>query len=392
MSEAICVAALSARLMAESARRGGFDVVAFDLFGDLDTRRATRHWTCIGLPGALAIDAQSMARALVALRAVPGLVGWVAGSGFERCPELLASAGDSLPLLGNAAATVRAVREPATFFAGLAACGIPHPEIVFALPLAPAGWLSKDARGSGGAHIRVACTGDAEPPDASVSRYYQRVHAGVSMSVLFLADGRDARICGVSELIVEAHDERPYVFHGAVGPAPLPPRARAGVRDIVAALVSQWRLVGLNSVDFLLDGERIAVLEVNPRPSASMALYDDVAPRGLMRAHVEACRGAALASVTATARRDKRVRGQSIVFANATTTFSRRIVSWMVEQGFVHDIPMPGTVSERGAPLCSVSAWGSSIASARTQLAARAAQVLQTLSAAQHSREPETSV
>ena len=41
-SDTLVVAGISARIMAESARQGGWRVVALDLFGDLDTRRASR--------------------------------------------------------------------------------------------------------------------------------------------------------------------------------------------------------------------------------------------------------------------------------------------------------------------------------------------------------------
>ena len=39
----VIVAATSARMLAESARRGGFRPIALDIFGDVDTRRAA-HW------------------------------------------------------------------------------------------------------------------------------------------------------------------------------------------------------------------------------------------------------------------------------------------------------------------------------------------------------------
>lgn len=77
--------------MAEAAAHDGFDVVALDLFGDVDTRRAASRWLPIGAPGSLHIDA---ARVLAALRELAReregggpVVGWVAGSGFEGSPR-----------------------------------------------------------------------------------------------------------------------------------------------------------------------------------------------------------------------------------------------------------------------------------------------------------------
>ena len=51
----IAVAAISARAMAEAAASDGFKVVALDLFGDTDTRRAASRWLPIGAPGSLQI-------------------------------------------------------------------------------------------------------------------------------------------------------------------------------------------------------------------------------------------------------------------------------------------------------------------------------------------------
>ena len=112
----LVVAAISARMMAEAAARDGFEVVALDLFGDADTRRAA-DWRPIGGPSALRINTARTLAALRELAARGDVAGWVAGSGFEGLPHLLAHGARLLPLLGTAAADVRRLRDAATFFA-----------------------------------------------------------------------------------------------------------------------------------------------------------------------------------------------------------------------------------------------------------------------------------
>ena len=136
----LAVAAISARMMAEAAARDGFDVVALDLFGDADTRRAAAAFVAIGEPGSLHIDAARVLAALRGLAARGDVMGWVAGSGFEGRPELLAQASLVLPLIGTAPGDVRRVRDPALFFAFLAAQGIGHPKVQSAPPAKPSGW------------------------------------------------------------------------------------------------------------------------------------------------------------------------------------------------------------------------------------------------------------
>ena len=78
--------------------------------------------------------------------------GWLAGAGFEGRVDLLEAGARILPLIGNQALVVRRVRDPATFFALLDRVQVPHPPVRFAPPGSAdaAGWLRKDARGTGG--------------------------------------------------------------------------------------------------------------------------------------------------------------------------------------------------------------------------------------------------
>jgi predicted ATP-grasp superfamily ATP-dependent carboligase len=389
VTQAIAVAALSARMMAESARRGGFDVIALDVFGDADTRRAARAWSCVGAPDPPRLDSDATAAAMARLRTVAGCIGWVAGAGFEGSPSLLARCAAVARLIGNATETMRSVRDPATFFARLAAMGIAYPEIAWTRPVEPGGWLRKDARGSGGWHIRPVQLGDPRHPDAPPHVYFQRRREGRSMSALFLADGRDARLLGINELIVEPLRSLPFVYRGAIGPLTLTPRITRDIDEAVRAIVREWRLVGLNSLDFLLDGEGIFVLEVNPRPSASMALHDDVVPRGLMRTHVDACLAGSLP--TTMTERAAGCRGYSIVFAEASLRFPSAMGERWLDLRWCHDIPMPGESIAEGGPVCSVSARGRSASEVRAELATRGRQVLALLASSTRAPLPETS-
>ena len=52
-------------------------------------------------------------------------------------------------------------------------------------------------------------------------------------------------------------------------------------------LVPVFALKGLNSLDFIHADDCSYVLEINPRPSASMQLYDE----DLLNRHIQACEG-----------------------------------------------------------------------------------------------------
>jgi uncharacterized protein len=366
MATLLAVAGLSARMLAEAAHGGGYQPVALDLFGDADTRRVATSWLPIGDPARLRIDGEALLSALRYLRR-EGAVGWIAGAGFEAQPELLAAAAQLLPLLGNLPQVVARVRDPAQFFGRLAALGIAHPETRFVRPPSPLGWLRKNAASSGGWDVWPLPEVDAaalEPigpaQDVATSVYYQRMATGTPMSALFLADGRRARLLGVNRQIVRRLGARPYLFRGCIGPLPVAPGLRRRLEEMLDALSANFGLRGLNGLDFLLDGEDCAVLEINARPPASIALYGDALPGGLLRAHLAASLEGQLPAVgDEIAVGSARPCGFEVVYARQRCRISVGVADAWAQLAWCHDLPAPGTTVGRGEPLCSVSAVGS---------------------------------
>lgn len=368
----LVVAALSARMLAEAARNDGFDVVALDLFGDADTRRACSQWYSIGEPGALQIDPARFTAAVDSLAAQGDVAGWIAGAGFEGRPDLLERGAARLPLIGTPPDAVRRVRDPRAFFGFLDAQVIAHPRVSSEPPENSAGWLVKDAHGCGGWHIRRASSsGPGTQTLPSSHHYFQREVAGMPMSVTFLADGRDAVVLGFNQQIVRQVGLRPFVYCGVVGPVPLAPQAATAATAAVSAIVREFGLRGLGSLDFLLDDETCLVLEVNPRPPASTALYAasamDAASSaamtalqapGIVAAHVRACLQGELPPRAMANISGDTVSGTQIVFAPRSLMLDASTARDLARRPRCHDLPGAGTRFEAGDPLCSVSAGG----------------------------------
>lgn len=374
----VVVAALSARMLAESARRAGWRVIALDLFGDSDTRQAADEWHGIGDPATLKLDPLRTYAALERASRIPGVIGWVAGSGFEACPQLLQVTLPTLPLIGNPSQAFEAVRTPTRFFALLAKHGIAFPETRARSPRETRGWLRKDANGTGGWHIRHAgARRDHSDRACDPAVYFQRFCAGRSMSALFVANGRRAAVLGFNEQIIEPRRQHPFNWRGAIGPVPVCADLAAHVDHAVQTIVAHSGLVGLNSLDFLFDGERCFVLEVNARPSATMALYDGSAMPSLLELHAGACRGQSFELPEPPAHAPD-IRGEQIVFARTHHTVSPAFVADALQLGWCHDIPIAGSTVCADTPLCSVSITcpaGISTNAVRAALTARAAAI-----------------
>lgn len=378
---ALVMAAVSARMLAEAARDDGFEVVALDLFGDADTRRACAEWLPIGRAERLHIDAELLLAALAALAKRGNVAGWIAGSGFEGRPDLLERGAALLPLIGTPAHAVRRVRDPQTFFGVLDAEGIAHPEVRMTAPADPAGWLSKDAHGCGGWHIRRVTAHHAEPlfapagaeadldadADAHAHRYFQREMQGTPMSATFIANGSDACVLGFNRLIVRRFDARSFVYCGVVGPVGLPEETASRITAAVRVLAPEFSLRGLGSLDFMLDGDAFGVLEINPRPPASIALYGRT-PAGALdaawqpiAAHVCACLQGELPQSTARGSdgfTNSPVRGTEIVFAARPLQLDAPAAQRLAARPACHDLPFGAMHFQAGDPICSVSASG----------------------------------
>ena len=62
------------------------------------------------------------------------------------------------------------------------------------------------------------------------------------------------------------------------------------MRRAAKSLATASGLIGLNSFDFLVSGEAFVLIEINPRPGATLDIFEDRDGR-LFQAHVDACRG-----------------------------------------------------------------------------------------------------
>ena len=362
----VVVAALSARALAQAARRAGYQVVALDLFGDRDTRDAAAE--SHALPGSLD-DGLEPAPLLACLEAQRSSLagrplGLVYGSGFEDRPDFLEEIAERLPLIGNTAETVRRVKDPRIFFSVLAACGIAFPEVALEPPGPEGNWLTKRIGGSGGSHISSR-RGDAP----AAGHYFQRRVDGRPVSALFLADGCGTQIVGLSEQWSSSDASAgAFRYGGAAQPAAVTGRQSAAITAAITTLVPAFDLRGLNSADFMVRAGDLDLLELNPRPGATLDLFDS----GLLFArHCDACAGT-LSREQASAAGAQPARAAAVVYApNALVVPAG--VAWPT---WAADLPCDGSVIDRDAPLCTVLAEAGSVEAARRLVGSRRAEVL----------------
>lgn len=367
------IAALSGRALAAAARRAGYRPLVADLFRDADTRRLAGRSVLVPatLQGGFTEPALEAAMGALCGTGEPAPLGLVYGAGFEDRPALLDRLARRMPLLGNDPATVARIKDPAIFFPLLDELSVPHPEVRFARPDDPRGWLAKAAGASGGGHVRPAGGAAALSPGA----YYQRRVAGRPISALFLADGARAKTLGFSLQWRSASGPRgTFRFGGVVRPAPVPEPLIDRMQAAVARVAAAFGLRGLNGADFLVRGTSFDLLEVNPRPGATLDLFDRRPEAPLFALHRAACEGALPDDWTAP-------RGA----AACAVAYARRAVTvpgaWRWPR-WCADRPPAGTRIRRGEPLCTLLARAPTAEAARCRVLEREAWLLGQLGAA----------
>jgi len=362
---ALVVVAASARGLAEWLRRAGWPdrgapLLAVDAFGDEDLLAAVDGWRQLSLPDlrrpqrvVAAVEAL-LARqaALGGLRTPPAgaadhQVDVLLGGGFDGAAAVLHGLADRYRVLNTSPQSWAAARDPLLF----TRLGILTPETRVSPPPSPVGWLRKDADGSAGLAVSAA----AAPPQSPVaaarprgSAYWQRRSVGVPVSLLFCAHAGGVLPVGVNRQWCSPAPGLPFRFGGvASGFEPAPARGdavRAQLLDAAVRVTAATGLRGLASLDAMLDRSgQVHALELNPRPTASVELYDREAP-GLLRLHIAAVLGQALPQWVA----PSGSRALAVVYARHLRVAGPR-------PGSASDWRCGATVAA-GAPLCTVHA------------------------------------
>ena len=338
--DSVLIVAASGRALAASARRGGFVPLVADFFGDQDTL-ALAHRHCVlpeaSQPGCARTPCLPRSRGCREARV---RIGVVCGTGFEDRPQLLATIAARWRLLGNSPGTVARLKDPLAFAALCGAAGIPHPPVSLQPPADPDGWLAS-VGGAGGSHIKAASRGNARQ-----GTYVQRLVTGTPVSAFVLADGRRAQVLGSSAQWSAPTPHQPFRFGGAVAPAPVACATAERLAEVVARVMTQVPLVGLEQLR--LPARRRSAVAVGDQPAAGRDPRP-VRARGRLavRAHVEAC-----------ARRAASVRpglvGGPRPQPSSMPTMTLPPFPLLDWPDWTADRPHPGTRIKGGEPLCTV--------------------------------------
>jgi len=286
---ALVILGASARAWATSVSRTGLDVHAADLFADRDLQ-------AMATTVAVAPECYPEALAEVATGFPAGP--WCYTGALENHPGLVDAIATVRPLVGNGGEAIRRVRSPHELAVALAGVGIGFPRTLDDPATVPRDgtWLRKPLASAGGRGIMPW----KAPVDGADGRGARRAHVwqehcpGLPVAGVFVVRSDGARLAGASRQLlgVAPWHAPPYAYCGSIDVDPL---------SLPRPLVEQWNRIGILlagpfglrgvvGVDAIVSpAGRLVVIEINPRPTASMELVDRRTGGALAADHLAAC-------------------------------------------------------------------------------------------------------
>lgn len=359
----ILIAAFSGRALAESARRSGYEPYVADLFGDEDTIAASAGYRRLegDLESGFTDNFDETIEELSEIARSGAPLKLVYGGGFDGASAYLSIPSAPFDLAGNRPEIIRLIKNPFVLGELCKSFRIKHPAITPEFIADGRIWLEKKIGGAGGGHIQ---RGVSSPPRKGV--YYQEEVAGRAISALFIADEEGgAGVVGYSEQWISSSPQQPFRYGGAAQPASLSMAHMREISRAVKLFAAYFALRGLNSADFIVDGAKVWLLEINPRPGATLELFDNETNK-LFDQHVRPAGGISrwepehfhvdYASAAA------------VVYADRGDLIAPAIPD---PPDWLKDRPQPGSKILRNQPLCTVLAKGETLGECRQVCAER---------------------
>ncbi|MDR1944018.1 MAG: ATP-grasp domain-containing protein [Synergistaceae bacterium] len=340
----ILVMGASARAVAHSVAESGHEPLGVDYFGDCDLRKIA-EWRMLDKSTPLSVTAESLSAE-----------GAVWASGIENRPEMITELKNAgIKVFSSSCESIKRCRDLEELEKFCAARGFRRPRTSMSSPPGDDGgeWLVK--RVKSGAGIGVMDWKPGSGAELQEGRYIQERIAGVSISAVFLADGRDAVLCGASRQLAgePSLGAEGYAWCGNIMPFEAPPGERSALLRELARLAGSialyFGLSGAVGVDCVLSGGKLYILEINPRICASFELVELTRGLKIFDLHMRALEGELPREFDGLL--DGPRRGKGIVYAPQNLTAPDTGAWYNYER---RDIPRSGSPLPAGAPICTV--------------------------------------
>lgn len=374
MKAAILVVGFNVRPLARSAKKAGYHVLAVDFWGDIDLALWADEYIAVldqqpqERPDRPVIPtAEALVMGLQQLLKDYGPVDYIVTSGgfddhfesWKQLEKLGNLAGNSLDGMKHAR-DLHLTREVALRYGAEVPTTLEvtnRKQFESAANNMDLPFLVKPLRGSGGFHSRVI---RSEPEierykthhhfSKDVPMLVQELIHGIDASVSLLSTGKHAMCLSVNEQLIGLHElgkQRTKAYCGNIVPLQASEETLSYLELVSKGICEHLSLKGSNGIDYVIDESGTPYfMEINPRIQATIEAIELVTSINIVKLHIEATNDSLPQSIP----RSRAVCARVIVYARESSTIpDLRNIPGVV------DIPMPGSISNRGDPVCTVN-------------------------------------
>ena len=359
--------------IANSAKRVGYKIYAADYFCDVDLQRACsgcksiieqkRGKSCGRMESKFKPEAfLRMTKSLLQKYEIDAIL---LSSGLDDFFDVLYGLNNLVSILGNSPEVIERVRKKSRFFKELECLGIAHPETALVKDIdeakaaaAKIGYpvVVKPVTGFGGVSIRTVQNSKKiekaffEASSVSKNLLVQKFVNGIHASVSFLVAHNDVEVLTINEQLLGLRflfQQEPFGYCGNIVPLHFANSIPERCKHIAKKIALHFGLKGSNGIDFVISEEGTPyVVEVNPRFQGTLECVERVLGLNLVKSHIDAC-----------------LHGFLPTIKKKASTFCTRLILYAPKRLIapdltifreVRDVPLPGTIIEKGEPLCSI--------------------------------------
>ena len=339
-----------------------------DMFGDIDTRTQSNFQLLNNYPTAcisLLPDVQPDAICIT--------------GAMENHPQVLQELTTKATLFAPAVNQIIRMRNPLDLQSVLANSRFQYPRTFASHERLPQGetlWLKKPIASAAGQGIHAVANTHISSLDPTM--IIQERILGRSISVSYLMHPARTELLGCTEQLLghrELHASE-FQYCGSIGPLEIPASVNRQILELGQFLQHEYALRGLIGVDLILHDDQLWLIEINPRYTASMELFESQFDRSLIQLHLDS-----FASNPASFNRidhAKKHFGKAVLFAPATTQIPNEFQPiWQAalncHRPTVADLPTIGATILAGHPLFTIFACSESVAETKAKLHQQAA-------------------
>ena len=332
----------------ESAFALGQSVRAFDLFNDWDMERFQEKGGALKVQDMFSSSSQIQLRWQDICRDYKKFdIGPIIFCGpVEATPEIIEEASVTFEVWNAPADAIRKCRELA-FLKSLADEDIFFPSINFD---GSGRWIKKNLFGAGGTSIF-----DYHGEELAEDEYAQKYIGGTSIGAVYYTSASGSRLLGITRHI-NAHPgfrQPEFSFGGIVYPAVVDDQTTALLSRFGERVGKASGLLGFWGADFTIGADKkIGLLEINPRPTASLELVAKEHAIDIVSLQRDAVMGNRV-TLKQFDNHPKKFTGTAVCYADCETVFSAPEF-WFQRGG--RDLPFDGAVIRKGEPILSLYA------------------------------------